>query len=46
MRMIRRSRLPYVVALVALLAALPFLYRSASAQSASQVAPSSLPIRM
>jgi len=39
MRMIRRSRLPYVVALAALLAALLFLYRSASAQTASPAAP-------
>jgi len=37
--MIRRSRLPYVVALAALLAALLFLYRSASAQTASPAAP-------
>jgi hypothetical protein len=41
MRMIRRSRLPYFMALAALLAALPFFYRSASAQSASQAAPQS-----
>ena len=39
MRIIRRPRIPYIVAFAALLAALPFGYRSASAQSASPAAP-------
>lgn len=39
MRIIRRARLRYIAAFAALLAAMPFVYRSASAQSASQAAP-------
>ena len=39
MRVIRRARVRYIAAFAALLAAMPFVYRSASAQSASQAAP-------
>jgi hypothetical protein len=39
MRMIRRSRLTYIAAFAALLAAAPVFYRCASAQSASEAVP-------